>query len=121
MSKICELSWKLFFCNRTCDILTSNMFSTINEYKYNFSSDQIIRITIPPYDFELYASYNACNMSSNSSTIGKIFAKLFIDTFFINLTCVLSYILFPDLSSRIIFPSNLWILKGTQRVPSVPS
>ena len=53
------------------DILNSNIFSTINEYNYNFSTDQIILKPIPPYDFELCASDNAFNMLINSSTIEK--------------------------------------------------
>ena len=102
-----RLSWKLFFCKRTGDILTSNIFLTINEYNYNFSTDQIIRKMIQTYDFELYASDNAFNMSINSSAREKkIFAKSVIDSFFIYLTCVLSNILFPDLSCWITFPLN---------------
>ena len=59
------LPCKRFYFENIFNILTSIIFSTINEYNYNFSTDQIIRKPIPIYVFKVYAPDIAFSRSIN--------------------------------------------------------
>ena len=62
-SKKGRLPCKLFSFENIFNILTSIIFSTINEYNYNVSTDQIIRK--PIYGFKVYAPEIAFSMLIN--------------------------------------------------------